>query len=286
MVGAQARREAVKVLRAHHVSERRSCQLVPIARSSVRYEATAPRDAELVAELRAIVAKHPRFGYRRAHALVRRAAGHEVVNHKRVARLWRVAGLTLPRRRPRARCTIERIKQVTEATRPNEVWTYDFVHDWCANGQALKLLTIVDEFTRESLAIETRTSIKSHAVIEVLERLERERGAPAYLRSDNGAEFVANRVQEWLAANHITTLYIEPGSPWQNAFGESFNGRLRDECLNAEWFASAREAKVVIEGWRRHYNEERPHSSLNYRTPIEFRQAHEQSQTSFAPPRA
>lgn len=286
MVSAHARREAVEMLRAHHVSERRSCQLVPIARSSVRYEATPPRDAELVAKLRAIAAKHPRFGYRRAHALVQRGAGHEVVNHKRVARLWRTSGLTLPRRRPRTRRAIERVKQVSEATRPNEIWTYDFVHDACANGQQLKLLTVVDEFTRESLAIETRTSIRSHAVIDVLERLERERGAPVYLRSDNGAEFVAGRVQAWLAANRINTIYIEPGSPWQNAYGESFNGRLRDECLNAEWFASAREAKVVIESWRRHYNEERPHSSLSYRTPVEFRQAHEQSQTSFAPPRA
>ncbi len=144
------------------------------------------------------------------------------------------------------------------------------------------MLTVIDEFTRESLTIETRTSIKSRAVIEVLERLTDERGAPTYLRSDNGPEFVAERVRGWLATNRINTLYIKPGSPWQNARGESFNGRLRDECLNVEWFNSLREAKVVIESWRRHYNEERPHSSLKYQTPVEFRLAYQQSRSSFA----
>lgn len=161
----------------------------------------------------------------------------------------------------------ERVTHGAQATRPNQVWTYDFVHDWCANGQRLKILTVVDEFTRESLAIETLTSMKSQAVIEVLKRLHIQLGAPAYLRSDNGAEFTAKQVRDWLADNQIDTLYIEPGSPWQNAFDESFNGRLRDECLNAEWFGNPREAKVVIESWRRHYNEERPHSSLKYQTP-------------------
>lgn len=147
------------------------------------------------------------------------------------------------------------------------------------------MLTVVDEYTRERLAIETRTSIKSQTVIEVLQRLDHERGAPAYLRSDNGAEFTANRVREWLTDNHIQTLDIEPGSRWQNGLGESFNGRLRDECLNAERFGNRREAKVIVESWRKHYNEERPHSSLSYQTPVEFRQAYQQSHASFAPPR-
>jgi putative transposase len=271
------------MLRAHHISQRRSCQLMHLTRSSARYEARAQPNDELVCELRRIAAKHPRFGYRRAHALLRRAG--QVVNHKRVARLWRIGGFVLPRRRPRRRCKAECAAPVAHATRPNQVWTYDFVHDWCANGQQLKILTVVDEFTRESLAVETRTSLKSQAVIEVLGRLQRERGAPVFLRSDNGAEFTADRVRDWLAEQHISTLYIEPGSPWQNAFGESFNGRLRDECLNAEWFGNSREAKVVIESWRRHYNEERPHSSLQYQTPVEFRMAYQQSQSSFAPPR-
>jgi putative transposase len=271
------------MLCAHSISERRSCQLVPITRSSVRYEARPRTDAQLVSELRAIAGKHPRFGYRRAHVVMKRA-GHQI-NHKRVARVWRLTGLTLSRRRPRKRHKVAPSTPIPCASRPNEVWTYDFVHDACANGQRLKMLTVVDEFTRESLTIETRTSIKSRAVVEVLERLTSERGAPTYLRSDNGSEFIAGRVRDWLGKKQIGTLYIKPGSPWQNAKGESFNGRLRDECLNVEWFNNLREAKVVIESWRQHYNEERPHSSLKYQTPVEFRLAHRQSQTSFAPTR-
>jgi len=238
-------------------------------------------DTKLGDELKRIAAQHLRFGYRRAHAMLRRE-GREI-NHKRVARIWRLSGLKLPHRRPRKRRNVERVNlAVNTATRPNEVWTYDFVHDWCASGQKLKLLTVVDEFTRESLCIETRTSIKSQMVIAVLNRLVKERGAPAYLRSDNGPEFVAKRVKQWLACAGIQTLYIKPGSPWQNAFGESFNGRLRDECLNVEWFNNLAEAKVVVERWRRYYNEERPHSSLEYKTPVEFRLAHRQDSPSLA----
>lgn len=156
-----------------------------------------------------------------AHAVLRREG--QQINHKRVARIWRLTGLTLlPHRRPRKRRKVERVNlAVSAATRPNEVWTYDFVHDWCATGQKLKLLTVVEEFTRESLCIETRTSIKSQTVVAVLNRLVKERGAPAYLRSDNGSEFVASRVKGWLGCAGIQTLYIKPGSPWQNAFGES-----------------------------------------------------------------
>ncbi len=268
------------MLCGHDLSERRSCHLAGITRSSARYTVKARVDSELSEELRAIAGKHPRFGYRRVHALLKRAG--QQINHKRVARVWHLTGLSLPRRRPRRRYKAEPVKSISHATRPTEVWTYDFVHDACANGQRLKMLTVIDEFTRESLTIETRTSIKSRAVVEVLERLTSERGAPTYLRSDNGSEFVAGRVREWLAAKQISTLYIEPGSPWQNARGESFNGRLRDECLNVEWFNNLREAQVVIESWRQHYNEERPHSSLQYQTPIEFRLAHQQSQNGFA----
>jgi putative transposase len=156
------------------------------------------------------------------------------------------------------------------------VWSYDFVYDSCANGQRLKILTVTDEFTRASLAIEVATRLRARGVIAVLEQLMRERGAPTALRSDNGPEFVAQAVQRWLQARQVQTLYIQPGSPWQNGYGESFNGRLRDECLNLEWFRTLAEAKVVIEAWRRRYNEERPHSSLGYETPHEFRRAYEQ----------
>jgi len=218
----------------------------------------ADADTKLGDELKRIASKHLRFGYRRAHALLRRE-GHEI-NHKRVARIWRLSGLKLPHRRPRKRRSAERVKLAVNT----------------------KLLTVVDEFTRESLCIETRTSIKSQTVVAVLNRLVKERGAPAYLRSDNGSEFVASRVKGWLACAGIQTLYIKPGSPWQNAFGESFNGRLRDECLNVEWFNNLAEAKVVVERWRRHYNEERPHSSLEYQTPVEFRLAYRQGSPSLA----
>lgn len=198
-----------------------------------------------------------------------RRSGEEI-NHKRVHRVWREAQLSLPLRRPRKRRVGGSRLSCSQALFPNHVWTYDFVFDRCANGQQVKLLTVVDEYTRENLAIQTATSIKSGAVLQVLTRLIAERGSPHYLRSDNGSEFVATRVKQWFKAKGIQTLYIELGSPWQNARGESFNGRLRDECLNVEWFRNLREAGAVIETWRRHYNQERPHSSLDYRTPSEF----------------
>lgn len=276
------RRAAVEFLNKQGLSQRRSCQIVQISRCGLQYRSRrAEADTKLGDELKQIAGQHLRFGYRRAHAVLERAG--QQINHKRVQRVWRLTGLTLPHRRPRKRCIAKSaMPALNAATRPNEVWTYDFVHDWCASGQKLKLLTVVDEFTRESLCVETRTSIKSQAVITVLKRLVEERGAPTYLRSDNGPEFVAGRVKGWLADAGIETLYIKPGSPWQNAFGESFNGRLRDECLNLEWFTNLAEAQVVVERWRRHYNEERPHSSLKYQTPVEFRLAHRQDSVNLA----
>lgn len=267
MVTAAQRRDAVGILKVLKVSERRSCQLAGISRHGVRYE-TRRSDSALLEKLRAIAEKHPRYGYRRACALLRRDG--DEVNHKRVHRVWREAKLSLPLRRPRKRRVGVSAITCAQALRPNHVWTYDFVFDRCANGQQIKLLTVVDEYTRESLAIHVATSIKSRTVIGVLSRLVAARGAPQCLRSDNGSEFVAARVKEWLTEKGVQTLYIEPGSPWQNAKGESFNGRLRDECLNVEWFKNLREATVIVETWRRHYNQERPHSSLDYRTPSEF----------------
>lgn len=198
-----------------------------------------------------------------------------MVNVKRVHRIWRLERLSVPVRRARKRRADRVVCRPIEATRPNQVWTYDFVHDTCANGQRLKILTLTDEFTRESLAIEVATRMRAKQVIQVLDRVIRVRGTPSYVRSDNGPEFIAQAVRRWLKQQHIQTAYIEPGSPWQNAYGESFNGRLRDECLNMEWFRNLYEAQVVIGGWRRQYNEERPHSSLAYQTPRAFRQAYE-----------
>jgi putative transposase len=266
-VSSSQRREAVLLLKQRSIPERRSCQLVGISRPGFRYRKRR-LDDKLVTRLRAIAVAHPRYGYRRACALLRRSG--EEINHKRVHRVWREEKLSLPLRRPRKRRAGTPTISCGQALHPNHVWTYDFVFDRCANGQKIKLLTVVDEYTRESLAIRTATSITARSVLEVLSRLVADRGAPLCLRSDNGPEFVATKVKEWLKRQGIETLYIEPGSPWQNAKGESFNGRLRDECLNVEWFGNVREADVLVESWRRHYNEERPHSSLDYRTPSEF----------------
>jgi putative transposase len=178
------RREAVEFLKKQGLSTRRSCQLAGISRCGLHYTSLRTvGDLILADQLKLIASKHLRFGYRRAYAVLRREG--QQINHKRVARVWRLTGLSLPRRRPRRRYKAEPVKSISQATRPNEVWTYDFVHDWCASGQMLKLLTVVDEFTRESLCIETRSSIKAQAVIAVLSCLVKERGAPAFLRSDN-----------------------------------------------------------------------------------------------------
>lgn len=249
----------------------------------MRYRPRPTRRAQnqdLVVRLHRIARQHPRYGYRRAHVLVCREVPG--VNVKRVHRLWRQERLGVPCRRPRRRRTDRKAPYPIVATRPNQVWTYDFVHDTCANGQRLKILTLTDEFTRESLAIEVATTIRAAHVLAVLEQVIGQHGAPAYVRSDNGPEFVAQAVQRWLQLRQVQTVYIEPGSPWQNAYGESFNGRLRDECLSLEWFRNLAEAKVVIELWRRHYNGERPHSSLGYQTPLAFRQAYEDEQAGTA----
>jgi putative transposase len=188
----------------------------------------------------------------------------------RAHRLWRTARLQVPRKRPRKRIAGAARPGPQAPTGPNQVWSYDFVFDHCANGQQLKFLTVADEFTKEGLAIDVDGRIRSARVIEVLSRLVSARGAPRFLRSDNGPEFVSKTLLSWIAAQGIGTALIEPGKPWQNGVAESFNGKFRDECLSLEWFRSRAEAKVLIEKWRQHYNEIRPHSSLDYLTPNEF----------------
>lgn len=268
MVGAQARREQVHYCVGRGLSKRRACTLMQVARSTLNYQSRMlERDALLEPRLRQIAKDHPRYGYRRVWAILRRELP---LNSKRVARLWRRLGLSLPKRRPRRRVHCMN-RQPQPATITNQVWAYDFVYDSCANGQKLKLLTIIDEWTRECLTIEVAARINSSRVIEVLSRLMSRHGRPAFIRSDHGPEFVARRVKEWLKKSGIKTMYIEAGKPWQNGTNESFNGKLRDECLNMEWFRNRAEAKVLIQQWQRHYNEERPHSSLNYQTPAQMR---------------
>ena len=211
-----------------------------------------------------------RYGHRRVAALLR-AEGWRV-NNKRVRRLWRREGLKIPRRVKKKRrlghdgngCTRRR------ATRPNEVWSYDFVFDQTADGRRLKILPVVDEFTRECLVMLVGRRLTAGDVIKALARAAVRRGMPEHLRSDNGPEFIAKEVRAWLAREGTGTLYIEPGSPWENAYSESFNSRLRDELLNGELFSSEKEAVVLLEQWRRAYNDERPHSSLGYVAPAVF----------------
>ena len=273
MVSSQARREQVAFACERGLSKRRACELLGVARSALPYRPVRPeRDAPVLEAMKRLAAQYPRYGYRRIRIFLRRE-GYDM-SPQRAHRLWRQAGLQLPRRRPRRRVATSRPRPVP-ASAANHVWAYDFVFDACANGQQLKCLTVVDEFTRECLAIDVAGGIRSRRVIEILTRLVSERGAPRYLRSDNGPEFVSKAILEWLEQAKIETALIDPGKPWQNGTDESFNGKFRDECLSLEWFRSRREAKVIIETWRRHYNAVRPHSSLGYQTPTEFRQHHE-----------
>ena len=273
MVSSQARREQVALACERGLSQRRACELLEVARSALSYRSVrGERDAPVLEAMKRLAAQYPRYGYRRIRIFLRREGYH--MSRHRAHRLWRLAELQLPRRRRRRRVASSRPRPLP-ATGANFLWAYDFVFDACANAQSLKCLTIIDEFTRECLAIDVAGSIRSARVIEVLARLISERGAPRYLRSDNGSEFVSKAILEWLETAGIETALIDPGKPWQNGMDESFNGRLRDECLSLEWFRSRREAKVIIENWRRHYNAVRPHSSLDYRTPIEFKQHHE-----------
>jgi putative transposase len=269
MVGAPARRQQVEFARRRGLSYRRGCALLSVARSSLHYVSKrSAADEPALKVMRELAAQYPRYGYRRIRIFMRRRG--QPMSVDRAHRLWRLAGLQLPRKRPRRRVAASRPRPLP-ASGPNHVWAYDFVFDACANGQKLKCLTIVDEWTHEALAIDVAGSIRSTRVIEVLSKLISVRGAPRYIRSDNGPEFVAAAVLRWLDGEGIETAHIAPGKPWQNGSNESFNGRFRDECLNMEWFRTRAEAVILIEAWRRHYNEIRPHSSIDYLTPNEFR---------------
>ena len=267
-MSVQVRRAAVSYATGRGLSQRRACTLLSVGRSALSYvPRKAATDAPAVARMSELARVYPRYGYRRIQVFLGRD-GH-AMSAGRAYRLWRAAGLQVPRKRPRRRVASGRPRPQAP-TGANQVWSYDFVFDHCANGQQLKCLTVTDEWTREGLAIEVDGRIRSGRVIEVLARLVSERGAPLYLRSDNGPEFVSRALLAWITAQGIDTALIEPGKPWQNGAGESFNGKFRDECLSLEWFRSRAEAKAVIESWRRHYNEVRPHSSLGYLTPAGF----------------
>ena len=239
-----------------------------MARSAIGYESKIEqRDAPIVAAMRELSAQYPRFGYRRILVYLERRG--IAMSADRAHRIWRRAGLQVPRKRPRRRAATHRPRPLP-STRANHVWAYDFVFDGCANGQQLKCLTVIDEYTRECLAIDVAGSIRSGRVIDVLAKLVSMRGAPRHMRSDNGPEFVSRAVLKWLAEAQIETALIDPGKPWQNGANESFNGKFRDECLGMEWFKNRIDAKILIENWRQEFNSERPHSSLGNRTPEAF----------------
>lgn len=275
MVGPARKREAVVHLEdKFQVSQRRACKSLAQPRSTQRYVCRqSGKDTVLAGELRRFSTKHPRAGYRMAHKHLRREGGK--ANLKRVQRLWRQEGLRVPRKQHKKRRlgSTEAGSQRQRATRINEVWCYDFVFDQTEDGRRLKWLPICDEFTRENVALEVERRMEAADVVRVLEAAVAARGcAPKYIRSDNGPEFVAKAVREWIEAKGFETLYIKPGSPWQNAYSESFNSRMRDELLNVESFGSLLEAKVLGKAWRETYNHQRLHSSLGYQTPAEFAQ--------------
>jgi transposase InsO family protein len=250
------------------VSQRRACRVLGQPRSTQRRKPTIPDDEpQLVFRMVELATQYGRYGYRKITAMLRQEGF--LVNHKRVERLWRREGLKVPKKQPKRRRlwlndgSCIRLR----AQRKDHVWSYDFMLSRTEDGRPFRLLTLMDEFSRECLAIDVARKLNSQDVLERLADLFITRGVPDYIRSDNGSEFTAETLQKWLQGIGVKTLFIEPGSPWENGYIESFNGRLRDELLNVEIFDTLLEAKVLIEGWRQIYNRIRPHSALGYRPP-------------------
>ena len=258
----------VETLVVHGMSQRKSCKLAGLSRRAARYQ-PSQNDEALVVRIKELATENNRYGYRRIWALLRREGWK--VNIKRIWRLWKLHKLQVPKKCPkRKRQGVGVQKYPHCAVAPNHVWSLDFVADRLSHGGRLRMLTVVDEFTRESLTIRVERSLKAVDVQETLAQVFKQRGAPCYLRSDNGSEFIEKALQKWLKEQGVDSIFITPGSPWENGKCESFNGKFRDECLNSHWFRTLREAKVLIEIWRKQYNSYRPHRSLSYATPLEF----------------
>jgi putative transposase len=268
---ARKREAVVKLVDKFATSERRACRVLRQSRSSQRRKAKRRDDeAALARRMRELVRQRPRFGYRRIAALLRREGWR--ANPKRIYRLWRQEGLKVPRKKRKRRSwgLSENACHCRRAERKDHVWTWDFVFDRTTSGSALKWLSIVDEFTRECLCLKVARGITSEDVIDALAELFAMRGVPQHIRSDNGPEFIALAIQKWLVQVGVTTLYIAPGSPWENGYAESFHSRLRDEFLALEEFENVAAARKLTTAWQDDYNHHRPHSSLGYLTPIEF----------------
>ena len=275
MTPAQRRAAVQWVQERHGLSERHACRLVGIGRSTLRYRPRRSSDEEALRQrLRTLAAERPRFGYRRLHALLRREGVG--LNHKRVERLYREEGLAV-RRRTRKRVARDGRGRAALPVRPNQQWGIDFVSDRLAWGRRIRLFTVVDVFTREVLAIEVDTSLPGGRVVRVLERLAVERGTPDEIVLDNGPELAGKAVDQWAYERGVWLRFIEPGKPVQNAFVESFHGRLRDECLDRHWFVGLSDARHTVETWRQDYNQTRPHSALGYQPPQEFRRVFEET---------
>ena len=254
------------------ISERRACQLVGLSRTVLHYASKAqPENEQLQARLIELAGERRRFGYRRLHALVRREGVS--VNHKRLYRLYSDAGLTVRRRKRRHGVAVER-QALGLPSGPNEVWSMDFVSDALASGRRINVLTIVDDFSKESVNLAVDFGISGHYVTRVLDQAARFRGYPKAIRTDQGPEFTGKALDQWACQHGVQLKLIQAGKPTQNAFIESFNGRFRDECLNDHWFTSLAEARILIAAWRRDYNQHRPHSALDYQTPAEFAAKH------------
>lgn len=250
------------------VSERRACRVLGQHRSVQRRVAQPHEDEDTItAAIVTLASRYGRYGYRRVGALLRHAGLD--INHKRVERIWKREGLRVPQKQPkRGRLWLNDGSCVRlRPQHPNHVWAYDFVMDRTYNGRSFRMLTVIDEFTRECLAVVVDRKLKSQDVIEALSELFVHKGTPKHIRSDNGPEFCSRAVRGWLASLGVGPLFIEPGSPWENGYNESFNAKLRDELLNREIFYTLKEAKAMIERWRHEYNTVRPHSSLGYRPP-------------------
>ena len=253
------------------VSERRACQVVEQPRSTQRYQAHASDDAAaLLQRTHELIRLHPRYGYRRIAVLLQREGFQ--AGFDRIYRLWRREGLKVPRKQRKKRRLGKRANGCVryQAERPNHVWAWDFIFDRTSNGTSLKWLSIVDEYTRECLCLKVGRRMTSCDIQQVLEGLFLAHGVPSHLRSDNGPEFIAAGLRVWLEQSKVGPLYIEPGSPWENGYAESFHSKLRDEFLDREVFESIRDASALGTAWRQEYNQVRPHSSLGYRTPAEF----------------
>jgi transposase InsO family protein len=276
MVSPLLRKIAVSYLVEAGYAKRCACRLANISRTAASYvPERAEEDKALLGRIKELAHRHRRYGYRRV--MIKLEQEGVKVNHKRVYRLWKMEGLSL-KKRPRRKKQAHIEGEMKHAEYPNQVWSYDFMDDVTERGRQIRILNVVDEFSRECLAIKAGKSITSDDVIEVLDYLSLTRGIAEYIRSDNGPEFVAKAVNSWLKTRGAKCLFINPGSPWENSYIESFNGKLRDECLNMEIFTSTEQAKIVLEDWREEYNNYRPHSSLGGLSPRAYLQRYQETQ--------